>query len=352
MRRVSAIVLVLAALAASAFAWNVFVHPSVELRTVLAVGADARADLVVSDSDLARFGPVIERSSRHVEELFQRTFEVKPKIVLFANEASFQGGVATLFSYSDGVASFAASNYGGIFDRDTQTIAINLSALSGDGLAPTLDHELTHSLLREITRTRGLPAWFEEGLATVAESRPAGSVRWPEQDALIGRALAVTGRASFLQTSTLEGWHATYPRVGQALYSYAAAAVTLMSTRIGWPGVLRLLAAFAAGAEFADAYAATAGETTSAVEGRLQQLESALITRPTRSGDVEWTLATGMPVAQTKVTIAGASSYTVTFTVETDDLGIYRGTFGPTTPPGRYFIAAAGARAEIVTERR
>ena len=51
------------------------------------------------------------------------------------------------------------------------------------------------------------------------------------------------------------------------------------------------------------------------------------------------------------VTISGNSSYVVTFTVTTDDLGIYRGTFGSTAPPGAYIVSAAGASAEITTAR-
>jgi hypothetical protein len=42
----------------------------------------------------------------------------------------------------------------------------------------------------------------------------------------------------------------------------------------------------------------------------------------------------------------------VTFTVTTDNLGIYRGSFGSTAPPGGYIVSAAGARAEITTTRR
>ena len=52
------------------------------------------------------------------------------------------------------------------------------------------------------------------------------------------------------------------------------------------------------------------------------------------------------------MTIGGRSSYAVTFTVGTDDLGMYRGTFGSTAPPGTYQISAAGGRAELVTEHR
>lgn len=351
-RRALVVGVVVVALAGVGLERAVFAGPAADLRSVPAIAADARADRIVSDEDLARYVPTIEQSANYVEGLFHRRFAVKPKVVLFATLDSFRDGVAALFDYSDGTAQLAATNYGGIFDRDTQTIAINLGGLGVDGLAPTLDHELTHYMLRQITGTRTLPTWVDEGIATTAQRFPAGSAHWPEQDALVGRAVAVSHRVSFQQTEALEAWHATYPFVGQALYSWAGEAITLMRARIEWDGVLKVVERFAAGGTFDDAYGAASGETLAALEARLADRESAIVTRPTSSGDVEWTLFTASPLTPTKVTIGGASTYTVTFTVETDDLGLYRGTFGSTAPPGKYAVSAAGARAQFATQRR
>jgi len=66
---------------------------------------------------------------------------------------------------------------------------------------------------------------------------------------------------------------------------------------------------------------------------------------------VEWTLFTGEPLVPSAVSISGNSTYVVTFNVTTDDIGIYRGTFGSTAPVGTYVVSAAGARAEITTSR-
>jgi hypothetical protein len=205
-------------------------------------------------------------------------------------------------------------------------------------------------MVREASATRHLPAWFEEGIATLAERRPERE-RWAEQDALVGRAIASLRRATFAQTESLEGWHALFPRVGESLYSYAGQAVKLMRSRIEWRGVLQLLAAVSAGQTLAEGYRATSGETLSALEERLVAVESAIISRPSESG-VEWTLSTGQARAPADVTIVGTSTYTLRFTVTTDDLGIYRGTFGSTAPPGTYLVSASGARAELSTDGR
>jgi hypothetical protein len=320
------------------------------LRAVPASGADARVDRALGDADYARLQPKVERSVAYVEELFQRKFTVRPKILIFATRASFADGLTDVFDYSEGSATLIATDHGGIFDPATSTIMVSLESIGSYGLAPLLEHELTHHMVREASATRHLPAWFEEGIATLAERRPERE-RWAEQDALVGRAIASLRRATFAQTESLEGWHVLFPRVGESLYSYAGQAVKLMRSRIEWRGVLQLLAAVSAGQTLAEGYRATSGETLSALEERLVAVESAIISRPSESG-VEWTLSTGQARAPADVTIVGTSTYTLRFTVTTDDLGIYRGTFGSTAPPGTYLVSASGARAELSTDGR
>jgi hypothetical protein len=324
---------------------------AIVLQTVPVTAADARADRELSDADVARLARTIERSVAYVEGLFQRPFASPPKVLLFATRESFSEGLSARFGYSEGTVTFLATNHGGVFDPATSTIAMSLEALGTSGVAPTLEHELTHLMVREATAAHALPTWFEEGLATVAERQPAANARWLEQDALVARAIAATGRVSLAQVDTLEAWHATYPRFGDRLYAYAAETVRLMRTRVEWPGFLEMLASVSAGQDFAEAYRSGAGETLAQLEARLKAVQSAIITRTRPAGDVEWTLFTGAPLAPTTVTISGTSTYVVTFTVTTDDLGIYRGTFGSTAPLGAYILSAAGARAEITTSR-
>ena len=324
---------------------------AIELQTVPAVGADARADRALSDADVARLARTVDRSTAHVEALFQRPFALKPKVLLFATRTSFSEGLSSHFDYSEGATTILAANHGGVFDPETYTIAMNLEALGISGLAPTLDHELTHLMVREATAARALPTWFEEGIATLAERHPAASPRWLERDALVAGAIAASRRVSLTQVGTLEAWYATYPRVGDALYDYTAQAVGLMRARLEWPGVLEMLASISAGQDFAEAYRSRAGETLAQLEARLVAVAPAIVTRTGPAGGVEWTLFTGAPRAPSEVTISGNTTYVVTFTVTTDDLGIYRGTFGSTAPAGAYIVSAAGARAEITTAR-
>jgi hypothetical protein len=345
--RATGLLFVLLLMIGLALVWST--RNAIDLRAVPAVAADARADRALSDADVARHARTIERSVAYVEDLFQRPFALPPKVLLFATRESFSDGLSARFGYSEGAATFLATNHGGVFDPSTSTIAMSLEALGINGVAPTLEHELTHLMVREATAARPLPTWFEEGMATLAERQPAAALRWPEQDAVVARSIAASGRVSFADVNTLVTWHATYLRVGDRLYGYAAEAVRLMRGRLEWPGVLKLLSSVSAGQGFAEAYQSRAAETLAELEARLKAVQPAIVTRTRPGGDVEWMLFTGMPGAPSAVTISGNSTYVVTFTVTTDDVGVYRGTFGSTAPRGIYVLSAAGARAEINT---
>jgi len=323
-----------------------------DLRSVPAPRADAHVDASVSDADVAALGRAVDRSVAYVEDLFQHKFAAPPKLVLFGNTASFSSGLTEFFNYSEGDAARSAASYGGIYDHATATIAVNLQTIAADDRVATLDHELTHYIMRELSASQPLPAWFEEGVATLAERHDSAS-RWLEEDSLVGRAIAATGRVSLPQLETLAEWHSTYPRFGQSLYLYAKNATSQMRSRAGWPALLGILTEVAAGRPFADAYRAASGESIADLDARIRQDRApSLISRRLPNGDAAYTLFAAAPLTEQQVTIAGKSSYVVTFTVRTDDLGMYRGSFGSTAPPGVYQVGAAGARVELVTERR
>jgi hypothetical protein len=324
-----------------------------DMESLPAVRADARIEGTLTDADRAELTRTVERSVEYVEELFEHRFVARPKLVLFGDTALFSAGLTDLFDYSEGNVSLAASSYGGIYDHTTSTIAVNLQVIGAAGRAATLEHELTHYMVRELAGGRDLPAWFDEGVATLAERHPEAG-RWPEEDALMGRAIAASDRISLARLETLAGWHETYPRFGQAMYLFAENAAAQIRARLGWRGVLGLLSDVASGRSFDDAYRAASGESTGDLDVRLGQDRTAgLISRRVASGDVQWTLFSGKPLTAEQVTIGGATTaYHVSFTVTTDDLGLYRGSFGSTAPPGGYVVTAAGARVTISTERR
>jgi hypothetical protein len=323
-----------------------------DLRSLPAERADAHVDSTVNDADVAELGRTVERSVAYVEALFEHRFVQPPKLVLFGTTASFSTGLEDLFDYSEGNAA-RSSAYGGLFDHATSIIAVNLQTLGAEERAAIVEHELTHYMMRELAGGHALPAWFEEGVATLVERHPSNGRRWAEEDALVGRTLIASGRVTLAQLETLDGWHLVYPRFGQALYLGAASAASRVRDRVGWRGLLDVVTAVGGTMTFADAYRAAAGEPLTELEARVARGSApTLISRRLPSGDAQWTLYSGRPLTAEQVTIGGRTTYVVAFAVTTDDLGFYRGTFGSTAPPGTYVIGAAGAHAEILTGAR
>lgn len=328
-------------------------QPRVELRTITGAATDLRVDAAIPIDDAFALVAIADRMAAHVEGLFGRRFTKRPKIAVFATPEAFAWGTSHLFGYSRGDSDFVAAMYGGIFDRRSEEIALDANGGEG-GTTAIVEHELVHQMVRELSHGAALPAWFEEGIATLVAQEDAPSDEWIDEESLEGRAVAARGGVSFATLDTLNGWDDAYGRVGEALYDYAAEALRAMEAPIGWTTVVGIVADVGAGTAFADAYAREAHEPLSSVEARLDAGATAAIIvrdKPNADDHVEWILFTGIPNRETTVSITGGRSYSVTFTVTTDDLGIYRAVFGSTAQPGMYVVRAAGMYAILDTDQ-
>ncbi len=326
---------------------------TVPLQSLSTLRADVRAEQTLALSDTAALAAGIDRAVERVEKLFGRSFSRKPRILLFATPSSFATGANELFGYSAATAAYVAATYGGIFDRSTLTIAANWSASNSARMNAAIAHELTHLMIRDLTGGNEIPTWLDEGLATVVEQDdPSGAV-WTADEALTGRALATSHAVSFARVSALGDWHSVYGALGRPLYGYAGEAVREMRARVDWSGMVRILSDIGQGTRFAIAYLATAHESVETLELRL----SAGVGPSIVAGDVDatglvrWTLFAGAADRAISVAISGDLGYSVTFTVQTDRFGMYRGSFGSTASAGRYTLRAAGAQVTLHTTR-
>ena len=245
--------------------------------------------------------------------------------------------------------------YGGVVDQGTLTIAVDWRAVGGD-LSGLLAHELVHVMIRDITgRDAPLPAWFEEGLATVVQREDALAA---DTDALIAESLLSNGVVTLDQLATLPDWHRTFARVGRPNTPWRPLAVREMEARVGQAGLVTALSAVGAGERFEDAYADLGSGSLAAFVETFDTVRAgqAQIAVSPASGDrvlLGWTLYAFVPSSDVRVHIAGRNGYDLTFMVTTDDRGMFRGTFGSTAAAGAYTIEATSgglhARAEIVT---
>ena len=315
---------------------------TVPLSTVLTARADVRVESGVPAREVIRLAATVDDAIARVERVFDRPFATKPRIIVFATRASFARGAQDLFGYSPETAATVAASYGGVFDPQTLTIAVGWQSTTAANLPGLLAHELTHLATREIVGQGAvLPAWFEEGVAAQIQAGDAGI----DQDAqLAARSLLANAPRMLDSITTLEEWHRAYAQIGTALYAVSAEAVRAMVAQIGRDATFALLAEVGRGARFEDAYRARAGEGLDQflahfTDGLGFQPSVAVGTVGDTNGNFRWTLSGFEPNADIQVSISG-KSYELVYTVRTDGIGLYRGTFGSTAGLGTYTLMA------------
>ncbi len=315
---------------------------TVPLSTVLTARADVRVEAGVPAPAVVRLASSVDSAVARVERALDRSFTTKPRILVFATRASFARGTQDLFGYSAETAASVAATYGGVFDSQTLTIAVSWQSAAGTDLSDLLSHELTHLATREIVgRDAVLPAWFEEGLAAEIQ---AGDPGIDGDTRLAARSLLANAPRTLDAIATLSDWHRAYATIGVALYAVSAEAVGAMEDELGHDAMLALLADVGRGARFEDAYRARAGES---LDEFMAGFTGELALRPTvavggavdGSGNLRWTLSGFAPNSDVRVTISG-KSYDLAYTVRTDGIGMYRGTFGSTAALGTYTLTA------------
>ena len=320
---------------------------TVPLSTVLTVRADVRVESGIPTPEVVRLATSVDGAIARIEQVFDRPFTARPRILVFATRASFARATQDLFGYSPETAASVAASYGGVFDAQTLTIAVSWQSTPGANLSSLLAHELTHLATREIVgQDASLPAWFEEGLAAEMQAGAAGV----DADArLAARSLLANAPHTLDTVTTLAQWHKVYAKLGVGLYAVSAEAVSAIETRIGRGAMFAMLAEVGGGARFEDAYRAHAGEGLdefiARFTGDLAHTPTAQVgTTVDGSGNLSWTLGAFAANSDVRVTITG-SGYDLAFTVRTDATGMYRGSFGSTAPLGTYTLTAESATA-------
>ena len=315
---------------------------TVPLSTVLTERADVRVETGVPASEAMRLATSVDRAIARVEMVFGREFTAKPRVFIFATRASFTRGTQDLFGYSPETAANVAASYGGVFDPETLTIAVNWQAAASADLPSLLAHELTHLATREIVGQGAvLPAWFEEGLAAEIQAGDAGMSTNAQAAA---RSLIANAPRTLDSITTLAEWHRAYAEIGPALYAVSAETVRAIEARIGKDAMFSLLAEVGSGARFEDAYQARAGESLAELVTRFATHLAlnptvSVATAADVSGNLAWTLSAFAPNSDVQVRITG-NGYDLAHTVRTDSIGLYRGTFGATAPLGAYTLSA------------
>jgi EAL domain-containing protein (putative c-di-GMP-specific phosphodiesterase class I) len=334
--------------------------PNVTART--GIGLDCqrgdRADLYVEESVApamrAALASAIERDMATLEQDLGHTFASRPAVYAFATRTSFAFGLQEIFGVRGPDAGLLAAANGGIALPRQGAIVINLQNVPNDKDYAIVRHELTHALVHEIVGVNAsLPAWFDEGLATLME-RDGGATAGARSGAVALGVLSA-GKTTLADLDQQTQWAQRNAALDGQAYSVAAEAVRHLELRVTHDGIIRILDAIAGGSTFARAYLAEAGETIAdfmhAFPSRLAAESEARIVHTARADGVLWTLAGFTPNSVVSVTIDGVG-YHLEYEIRTDKYGMHQGSFGGTAMKGEYTIRATHSGTTAATTIR
>jgi len=216
--------------------------------------------------------------------------------------------------------------------------------VKGDASLAIVRHELAHLLAHQIAGPDAdLPAWFDEGLATLMERDGAATAG--ARSSAVALSILTEGKTTLGDLDQQTQWAQRNAALDGQAYSVAAEAVRLLEERVTHDGLIRILHAMGGGATFASAYADEAGESIADFErafpSRLAVDQSdARIVQTPRADGVLWTLSGFMPESVVTIAIDG-DAYHLEFQIRTDKYGMHQGSFGGTAPKGEYTLRAS-----------
>jgi EAL domain-containing protein (putative c-di-GMP-specific phosphodiesterase class I) len=314
-------------------------------------GARVLAEASMSTDDVGRIRAALERDLAATQEMLGATYDRAPTVYVLSTRASFAYAVQRGFGQSANEAGVLAAGNGGVAFPKQGAIVVNWEAVRGDTSLSLLRHELTHILVHQLAGfDTDLPAWLDEGLATLAE-REAGAEDIDGARATSATlALLAQGRGSLAALTSPREWTLRNAELDGRGYTVASTAVDLLAQSGGTEGFRRLLMR-ANDVGFAGAFAELRGESvadfTNAFPARFAAEHGApRITQRPYGSSVQWSVSGLRADSTVKVTIDGLD-YHLEFDAKADRDGVYTAVFGQTAKAGEYSLTvfARGMRA-------
>ena len=225
----------------------------------------------------------------------------------------------------------------------------------------TVRHELAHLLLDTASGrigVRELPAWFDEGLATVEQYGVAGSSWQATSDRYCAASAAANGTMpSLTNLESLKFFQSLDDRIG---YAVGAQAVQFLRDDIGWAGLQKMVTLLATGYNWHTAYTSVTGkswdEWSALFPNRLRALAP-------RYPGVAFATDTPAGAGESFVLYGYAANSTVRVNIENARFagggthtmsggGCYFGYLGSNWPAGTYSFTATGGAGTVSTTVR
>ncbi len=294
----------------------------------------------------ARIARAVQGDVSRVESDYGRTFTTAPTVYVFATRASFALGLQQLFGARPADAGLLAAANGGVTLPKQAAIVINLQNVPQDDDFEILRHELTHAMVHEIIGPdASLPAWVDEGLATL-EEHGQRSDEVELRDGAVTMQLLVSRQASLQDLDSPVQWAQRNALLNGQGYTVAGQAMRLLRTQVSQQGLLRMFEDTRSGGSFSAAYAVVSGESLAdferAFSARLAtDLGGPRVTAQVVDDGVRWAVAGFAPGRRVEISIRG-KGYAVDYSATTDRYGMYAAAFGTTAPPGDYAVTVKG----------
>ena len=329
-------------------------------RSLDIAGVHLQLDRLIGPEDAERLRTAVSLDLAAVEAYFGRTFSTPPTIFVLATPSGYADALRELLGYTGANAAALAVQSGGLYVSDPSVIFVNWS-FRGSGPLLVMRHELTHVMLREVVgRDATMPAWIDEGLATLVQNTARHASGAPDAGAAIALSLLAQRRIALDDLDSLPQWPARNSAIGGYAYEVSETGVRELLRHVSLAVLLQILAAQRSGSSFQDAYAQVTGERYSAFlesfARKAAACSPAIAIGPLGTdGNLSYLASGFAPKRTVHMTISGAG-YQLAFDIEADKHGLYAGTFGSTAPAGRYEIrasdgSASSPRVAMDTER-
>ena len=307
----------------------------------------------VSASDTKTILTTIDRDLTDLENDFAIQMNGRFRMYTYASSRSFAQALTALFPGATGDVT------GVYFPPDS--IVVDWEGANLEFPQSAVRHELSHLFVERAGGRLGqreIPAWFDEGLATVEQYAISGSAWESTTDRYCAASAAVTGTMPSLASITaLRDFQALDGRLG---YIVGAQAVTFLKDDIGMAGIRKMLSAVGVGHYWDDAYREVSGKTWESFTVSFPERVRALAPRypgvafaaDTAAGPgASYVLYGYDPGSSVRVTIDSAR-FGGSETKSASAQGCLYGFLGASWPSGSYSFTASGRAGSVSSTLR
>jgi len=295
----------------------------------------------------------IDRDVVDLEQEFALQINGRFRMFAYASSRSFKDAVSAIFPGAGG-------DLLGLY-MPPDSIVVDWEGSNAEVPQSTIRHELSHLFVERASGrlgSREIPAWFDEGLATVEQYAVSGSDWEATVDRYCAASSAMNGTMPTLASITANrDFQSLGSRIG---YIVGAQAVRFMRDDIGMDAIRKMLSSVAIGHHWDDAYREASGrswdEFVAAFPDRVRALAPrypgvAFATDTPDGPGVSYVIFGYTPETNVRVRVENAR-FTGGGTHPVDETGCYLGWLGSNWPSGTYSFTASGKDGSVTATLR